>query len=180
MKKLLLLAVVSLFLVNGCASIMSSSTKPISIKSIPEADFTIKERRTEIVVHKGVTPQSIFLNSKGGYFRSKEYDVTFTKDGFVDHVVFVNSSVSGWYFPGNLGLSCLTLIGGVIGFLIEDPLTGAMWTLDPKDINAIMETPDHYKERIEKERMDKIKEEQQKKAESEKQSGVGSTGWGGK
>lgn len=180
MKKLLiLLAMVSLLVVSGCPSIISSSTKQISIKSVPEADFAVKERRTGIVVHKGITPQSISLSSKGGYFRSKEYDVTFTKDGFVDHSVFINSSTSGWYSLGNLGLSCLTLTGGVIGFLIVDPLTGAMWKLDPKDINAILETPDQYKERIEKERMDKIKEEQKKKAELEKQSGA-NTGWGEK
>jgi len=40
--------------------------------------------------------------------------------------------LNGWYI-GNL------LFGGLIGLLIVDPLTGAMWTLDPKDINLILE-----------------------------------------
>ena len=37
------------------------------------------------------------------------------------------ASVSGWYF-GNL------VFGGLIGMLIVDPLTGAMYNLEPKKI----------------------------------------------
>jgi hypothetical protein len=39
--------------------------------------------------------------------------------------------VSGWYF-GNL------LFGGVIGMLIVDPLTGAMYNLTPEKIEQSM------------------------------------------
>jgi hypothetical protein len=40
----------------------------------------------------------------------------------------LDSSVSGWYF-GNLAF------GGVIGMLIVDPLTGAMYNLTPDKID---------------------------------------------
>jgi hypothetical protein len=43
-------------------------------------------------------------------------------------VVNLDSSVSGWYF-GNLAF------GGVIGMLIVDPLTGAMFNLTPDKID---------------------------------------------
>jgi hypothetical protein len=36
-------------------------------------------------------------------------------------------SVNGWYV-GNV------IFGGLVGFLIVDPLTGAMWVLEPKDV----------------------------------------------
>ena len=35
----------------------------------------------------------------------------------------------GWYIGGNI------LVGGLIGWFIVDPLTGAMYTL-PKEVNA--------------------------------------------
>jgi hypothetical protein len=38
----------------------------------------------------------------------------------------------GWYLGGNL------LFGGSIGYLIVDPVTGAMWTLAPEDINVTL------------------------------------------
>jgi hypothetical protein len=36
----------------------------------------------------------------------------------------LTSTIDGWYW-GNL------LIGGIIGMVFVDPLTGAMWKLDP-------------------------------------------------
>jgi hypothetical protein len=39
----------------------------------------------------------------------------------------LDSTLSGWYF-GNI------LIGGLIGLLIVDPLTGAMYDLEPENI----------------------------------------------
>jgi hypothetical protein len=38
----------------------------------------------------------------------------------------------GWYLVGNF------FFGGLIGWLIIDPLTGAMWTLSPEMIYAPM------------------------------------------
>ena len=40
--------------------------------------------------------------------------------------------VSGWYAGGNL------FFGGLIGYLIVDPMTGAMWTL--KDLHVNLES----------------------------------------
>lgn len=44
----------------------------------------------------------------------------------------VTGGVSGWYVA-NL------LFGGLIGLLIVDPLTGAMYNLSPEDVNAVLE-----------------------------------------
>jgi hypothetical protein len=51
--------------------------------------------------------------------------------GYDSAEVNLDSSVSGWYF-GNL------LFGGVIGMLIVDPLTGAMYNLTPEKIEQPM------------------------------------------
>ena len=55
------------------------------------------------------------------------------KEGCTDQTVTVDANVNGWYIAGNL------VFGGLVGYLVVDPLTGAMWTLDTKDINVTME-----------------------------------------
>jgi len=35
-----------------------------------------------------------------------------------------------WYLAGNI------VFGGIAGWLIVDPLTGAMWRLSPKEVNV--------------------------------------------
>lgn len=48
------------------------------------------------------------------------------------------SMEAGWYIAGNL------LVGGILGWLIVDPLSGAMWTLSPAQVDARLETSMHY------------------------------------
>ncbi|MEW6291598.1 MAG: hypothetical protein AB1545_17315, partial [Thermodesulfobacteriota bacterium] len=48
-------------------------------------------------------------------------------------VITVESKANGWYILGNL------LFGGLIGYLIVDPATGAMWNLTPDKIDTTLE-----------------------------------------
>lgn len=52
------------------------------------------------------------------------------KDGYEKKQLTVYGSPNGWYIGGNF------VFGGLIGYLIVDPLTGAMWTLTPDRITA--------------------------------------------
>lgn len=123
---------VGIFVLSGCASIVSHSDWPVLIRSTPDqADITISDVKEGKDVFKGKTPTTVTLTSKGGYFRGKTYMVEVSKEGFEKKTIQIESQMNGWYI-GNL------LFGGLIGFLIVDPLTGAMWTLDPKDISVIL------------------------------------------
>jgi hypothetical protein len=51
--------------------------------------------------------------------------------------------------------------------LIVDPLTGAMWSLTPKNIDAILETPKQFEEGKLKEQKEKEKELDKLKLEKE-------------
>lgn len=51
----------------------------------------------------------------------------FELPGHANAEVKPDSSLSGWYF-GNM------ILGGLIGMLIVDPLTGAMYNLTPEKI----------------------------------------------
>jgi hypothetical protein len=63
------------------------------------------------------------LKSGAGFFAKETYTVTLKLDGHDTRKVTVDCKLNGWYF-GNL------LLGGLVGFLIVDPATGAMYKLD--------------------------------------------------
>ena len=73
-------------------------------------------------IHSGKTPSTVTLKSGAGFFQGEEYKITFTKDGYSSTTATISSTMDGWYI-GNI------LFGGLIGILIVDPATGAMWKL---------------------------------------------------
>lgn len=128
---IMLLAVVVLFS-SGCATIVSKSEYPVSISSVPAgATITIKDKKGE-QVYKGETPVTVELKSKAGFFSGAIYEVTFEKPGYEPQTILVEKELDGWYF-GNL------LFGGVIGMLIVDPATGAMWKLPDSATATLVE-----------------------------------------
>ena len=127
--RIVLYGVIGIFILTGCASIVSKSNWPVIIRSNPDqADITITDVKEGKDIFKGKTPTTVTLSSKGGYFKGKTYTVEASKEGFEKKTIQINSTLNGWYI-GNL------LFGGLIGLLIVDPLTGAMWTLDPKEMD---------------------------------------------
>ena len=139
--KVTLLAIVFPTLLSSCASIFGKSSYPVSINSNPSgATVSITDKKGK-EVYKGVSPATVTLKSGAGYFGKAEYQVKISSTGFAEQIIPVNYKLNGWYF-GNL------LLGGVIGMLIVDPVTGAMWKLDTPPINvtlgkstAAIETP---------------------------------------
>lgn len=117
---------------SGCASIIGkSSPQLITINSTPsEANLRIEDIRTGAVIHAGKTPYTATLARNAGYFKSARYQVVIEKDGYAAKQFIVDGTPNGWYIGGNF------VFGGLIGWLIVDPLTGAMWTLSPELINA--------------------------------------------
>jgi hypothetical protein len=76
---------------------------------------------------KEKSPATVLLKSSAGYFSKAEYQVRLTRAGYAEQIVPVNYKLNGWYF-GNV------LIGGLLGMLIIDPATGAMWKLETPPI----------------------------------------------
>ncbi|WP_291370384.1 MULTISPECIES: hypothetical protein [unclassified Acinetobacter] len=134
MKKILTASVIAaLMTFTGCASIFSGSTQTLTFKSVPEsANITITNKSGE-KIHTGSTPATVTLKRGNGFFKPAGYEVAFSKEGFQTKKIQVTASVNGWYI-GNI------IFGGLLGLLIIDPATGAMYTLSPKDVNAVLET----------------------------------------
>ena len=107
---------------SGCASIASESKYPVSVDSEPRgAQFEVRNRSGSLVA-SGATPSQVTLKAGAGYFRGESYRITYRKEGYNDQESVVSSGVDGWYW-GNL------FLGGVLGMLIIDPATGAMYKL---------------------------------------------------
>lgn len=110
---------------TACASIVSKSQYPVTITSNPSGVKFDLKKENGTLISTGVTPQTVSLDSSNGYFKPAKYVIDFTGNG-ATRTVPLNASINGWYF-GNI------LLGGagiVIGMLVLDPATGAMWRLD--------------------------------------------------
>jgi len=112
----------------GCASIVSKSQYPVTISSVPDAATVTIENKAGEQVFRGETPTTVTLNASAGFFSGENYTIHFEKAGYSTATRMLNSEMDGWYI-GNI------LLGGVIGMLIVDPATGAMWKL-PENISA--------------------------------------------
>ena len=110
--------------VGGCASIVSNAVYPVSIQSDPsQADFQIIDRKG-MCLHRGQTPAIVELKAGDGYFRAADYKVKLSKAGYREMTVPIKQKLDAWYVFGNI------FVGGLIGWVIVDPITGAMWTLE--------------------------------------------------
>jgi len=132
---------------SGCASIMCSAEKTVNISSEPSgAEFEIiaphyqdlhpPGRRLlkgpDKIIVQGMTPANVTLKRGRGYFKAGDYTIHFRKAGYEDMTMpILQGFETGWYFVGNLIIGPFS---SIVGCLIVDPLTGAMW--DIKDVNV--------------------------------------------
>jgi hypothetical protein len=118
---------------TGCASIVKGSDQKVSFTSEPsDAKVVINDVRQGKEVEIGSTPFTTTLKRGAGYFKKARYNVTFEKPGYQTEAIVLEGTPGGWYIGGNL------LFGGGMGWLIVDPATGAMWTLEPQDVSVTL------------------------------------------
>jgi hypothetical protein len=120
-----------LLALTGCASIVNGSSQRVGINSIPSG-ASVKVLDGDMnVAHMGTTPCSVKLDRGDGFFSSADYSVIIEKDGYHPVQMQIRGSLGvGWYLIGNL------FSWDIWGWLILDPLTGAMWNLEPERVNV--------------------------------------------
>lgn len=120
---------------SSCASIVSKSDWPVTISSNPAGAMIKVIDEDGDVVHTGVAPFSVTLSARDGFFTKADYDVEATLAGHNTAHSRMSAKINGWYF-GNI------IFGGLLGLLIVDPATGAMWKLTDKfTVNLSSPTP---------------------------------------
>jgi predicted small secreted protein len=118
MKKLIVLLVlaVSIFL-NGCATIMTGTSQPISINS--------NVNGAKVYVDgflKGETPLSFDLSTRS------HHTIKIEAEGYSPYVEVVRKKASGWVW-GNV------FIGGLIGLGV-DMISGGLYVLEKDTVNG--------------------------------------------
>ena len=61
----------------------------------------------------------------------EEYQIEIKKEGYTPKLFTISASLDGWYI-GNI------LLGGLIGMLIVDPVSGAMFRISEKQVNETL------------------------------------------
>ena len=132
MKSTICIMLCFMVLISGCASVMCSSEKTININSQPpDSSFVITDAIGNVIV-QDTTPTNVTLKRGRGWFQAADYKITFEKEGCRQMTVPIQQGLeAGWYLGGNI------IIGGLIGWLIVDPLTGAMWNIE--DVNVSLQ-----------------------------------------
>jgi tetratricopeptide (TPR) repeat protein len=121
---------VGLFYLTSCASIVSGGSKILPIVSQPdEANIEILDVRNNMTISKAKTPFTAVLERSAGFFQAAEYRIKITKEGYLPYEAPIEANINGWYF-GNI------VFGGIIGILIVDPATGAMWKISEENVNV--------------------------------------------
>jgi len=117
---------------SGCASIIKGGgPEAFTVRSQPPgADVQITALPTGEVIASGRTPLTAMLPKSRGFFQGAKYRVVLDMPGYQARESIIDTQVSGWYVAGNI------VFGGLIGWLIVDPATGAMWTLSNESIDV--------------------------------------------
>ncbi len=119
------LAAVGLLTSSSCATIVSESEWNITIDTTPSGASVIVKDSDGVTIASGTTPFQVELDSGDGYFGKAKYIIEANHASGARGSASLKPDFNGWYI-GNL------LFGGLIGFLIVDPLTGAMYRFDDR------------------------------------------------
>jgi len=116
---------------SGCATIISGTRQKIDIRSEQEgASVVIDNIRDKKVFESKNLPETARLKRGAGYFKSSEYSVKMSKEGYDTLTATIESNVNLIPYLGNI------YTGGLIGMIIIDPASGAMWKLDADILEA--------------------------------------------
>lgn len=118
------LIVAGALVVSGCATIVSDSEYRTTFNSAPSGATVTITNENGVDIHRGTTPFTTTLSVSNGYFNAMQYSARFEHDCYRPTELGLDTSIDGWYV-GNI------IFGGLIGILIVDPATGAMYKIDP-------------------------------------------------
>ena len=113
---------VMIIMLLGCASIVSKSQYPVTFDSDPSGARLKIVNRAGDTIYEGASPTTLTLEASSGFFRGERYKVVASANGG-SSTSTLTPTLDGWYIAGNI------VFGGLIGWLIVDPATGAMYKL---------------------------------------------------
>jgi hypothetical protein len=112
---------------TGCATIVHNGPRQVSVASTPPGAKVSIYDRSNRLVQVSTTPFVATLPTKFAYFKGQDYRLVFELPAYATAEMHLQTTVSRWYF-GNF------LFGGLLGLVIVDPSTGAMYNLTPDKV----------------------------------------------
>lgn len=116
---------------TGCATIFSGTTQSVEIKTKPGVRYVVTNAYGSEIA-RGDVPASVDLTRRAGYFSPQAYRIALSQPGYKSRSIAIEPGMNPWYFMN-------ILIGGFIGMVIVDPLTGAMYKFSPGEIDVTLE-----------------------------------------
>ncbi len=116
-------ALLTALLLPSCATIVSDASTLLHIDSNASEARVVVLDADDRPVFEGVTPCHVEVDNGAGYWKGARYVVEVRKDGYLPRRVELEAEVDPAFFGNAL------LPGGLIGSLLIDPLTGAMFEL---------------------------------------------------
>jgi hypothetical protein len=98
----------------------------VTITSVPSGANVEILDRDGMLRFTGQTPTTATLANADGYFTRARYSVKLSKSGYDPAATSLASSTNGWYWANVFW----GLPGVVIGMLLIDPMSGAMYEID--------------------------------------------------
>lgn len=124
--------IVSFF--SGCATMRSKSIYSIPINTIPEkANISVTDKKGNIMINSQ-SPDTLTLKASAGYFKRAEYLVEVSHDGYQTKKETLYFVLDEKYLK-NIFLSFFM----PIGFLLIDPISGAMWMPEKQEIKVTLQ-----------------------------------------
>lgn len=128
MKSFFLWGLVSV-LCAGCATIFNWDNRgAISLWS-SQPDTVVEVYNRGKLIDTVTTPFTYNVRSSAGYFKKAAYEFKFSKAGYEPVSEIRCARFSAWYWWN-------ILLGGAVGMLIVDPLTGSMYWIDDSPIQV--------------------------------------------
>jgi hypothetical protein len=86
---------------TGCATILHSGPRAVSVASSPPGATVSIYDRSNKLIQTNTTPFVARLTTSAGYFKGQQYRLVFDMPAHESAEVKLQSSLSGWYF-GNV------------------------------------------------------------------------------
>jgi hypothetical protein len=122
MKLFKALALTGILFAVSCSTLFNGTTQDLNISADQSSAKITVINDEGAVVYEGGVPAEITLP------RANAYTVKIEAEGYATQTVQINKAIAGWFW-GNC------LLGGVVGMII-DGVSGAMWQLDPTEVDA--------------------------------------------
>lgn len=123
-KSVFIISLASFLFTSGCSTIINGDTHKMIVSAEPYESEIILKSSDGVMLAESTGSMNYNLDKGDGYFDGADYKLEVSHAGYETQVITLSSTLDGWYVAGNF------LFGGLIGWLIVDPATGAMWTIE--------------------------------------------------